>query len=128
MNIVLADDSNIIIDSLLQLLENIEDVKIVKSCNNGISALNTIKEVNPDLAIIDIKMPGLSGIEVISELKKEKNSTVFIVYSFYATDYYKELAEKKGADFFISKSDNLEKIINVINQLKINKLIKNQSL
>ena len=114
MKVLLADDSELILETLQELLSAYKQVKIVASCKNGIETLESLRTLNPDLAIVDIKMPGLNGLEVISEIRKENKAVKLIVLTFHSSDYNRQMSIEAGADFFFSKADDFEKIAVVV--------------
>lgn len=119
MRIVIADDSGLMLERLQQMLNLMEQVEVVGSFHNGTDALSALKELNPDMAILDNKMPGVKGIDVIREIRKENHSVKLMLLTFYSDSYYRVLAMKAGADYFFSKSDDFEKIPEVITELSI---------
>jgi len=114
---LIADDSEMMLDRLQQMLFSLEDVEVVGSCRNGPDALAALHELKPDLAILDNKMPGLKGIDVIREVRKEDCKVKLMLLTFYANSYYRQQAMNAGADYFFSKSEDFEKIPEVIMQL-----------
>lgn len=110
MRVILADDSNLILERLQEALRVFKQVEIVGLCDNGIDTLNAIRVLKPDLAIIDIEMPGLTGLEVLQEVRKEGAGLKIVILTFYSSDYYQQAAIKLGADYFYSKVDDFEKI------------------
>jgi len=122
MRVLIADDSKLIIERLLDSLRMLKQLEIVGVCENGIDALEAIRVLNPDLAIVDNKMPGLSGLEVLSEIRKENKTIKFIILTFYTTDTYRDLALKSGADYFFSKVDDFEKLMQIIKNLLLNEI------
>ena len=119
MRVLLADDSQLILDRLQEMLHDFKGAEIVDSLKNGKDALNSIIRLNPNLVIIDISMPGMTGLQVLEAIKKEKYypNTKFIVLTFYASNYFREKAMNLGADYFFSKVDDFEKVSTVINNL-----------
>lgn len=117
MRVLLADDSQLILDRLHEMLQNCEGAEIVDSLKNGKDALDSIISLHPDLVVIDINMPRLSGLQVLEAIKKENHHTKFIVLTFYASNYYRKKALSLGADYFLSKVDDFEKVMNVINDI-----------
>ncbi len=120
MRVIIADDSRIILDRLHQMLVGLKDVEVVGAFNNGTDALNALHELKPDLAILDNKMPGLKGIDVIREVRKEDWKVKLMMLTFYADPYYRKLALNAGADYFLSKSEDFETIPELISQLNKN--------
>jgi DNA-binding NarL/FixJ family response regulator len=117
MRIILADDSSLILDRLNEMVGRYKQVEIVRSCNNGIDTLEALRTLKPDLAIVDIKMPGLSGLEVLNEIRKEDKKLKFIILTFYSSDYHKQMAIQAGADYFFNKVDDFEKVSLLVEEL-----------
>ena len=109
MRVVLADDSPLILERIEEMV-SMEGVQILGSYNNGTDMLKALRTLKPDLAIVDIKMPGLTGLEVLSEIRKEDKDLKFIVLTLFSTEYYRQIAMERGADYFFSKVDDFEKI------------------
>ena len=90
--IMLADDEGIVIDSFTYLLEEeFGDDVIIESGKTGRSVIELAERFRPDIAIMDIRMPGINGIDAIREIRKRNSQVVFIVASAYDKfDYAKE--------------------------------------
>lgn len=117
MRVLLADDSKLILERLQTMLSTYEQVEIVGSLSNGTDTLNALRILKPDLAIVDIKMPGLSGLEVLNEIKKENNVVKLITLTLCSSDHYRQLAMRAGADYFFSKADDFEKLSMVVEEM-----------
>jgi len=117
MKILLADDSDLILERLSEILVANKQLKIVASLKNGTDTLKALRTFKPDIAIIDIRMPGLNGIEVLTEIKKEDSDTKFIILSFYPSDHYRKLANHAGADYFFNKADEFDRVILAVNDI-----------
>ena len=128
MKILIADDSILILERLQELLLKINQVEIVASLNNGIDTLEALRNFNPDLAIIDIRMPGLNGLEVLHAYRKENKSVIFILLTLHSQDHYKQIAIQAGTNYFFNKVDDFEKITQVVSGLLENKLLKETSI
>jgi len=114
MRVIIADDSVLIRERLQGMLGFSGQVELVESCDNGTDALKAIMNLKPDLAIVDLKMPGLTGLEVLSEIRKENKNLQFIILTLHASDYYRQMALEAGADYFFSKVDDFEKVAEVV--------------
>jgi DNA-binding NarL/FixJ family response regulator len=121
MNVTIADDSDLIINRLQEMLCNFDNVNIIDISRNGIDALKALKTLNPDLAIVDLKMPGLNGLEVLKEIRKENKKMKIIILTFYTLDQYKTIAINAGVNYFFSKSDDFEKVSDVVFEMLENK-------
>ncbi len=117
MRVIIADDSDLILDWLKEMLSAFNQVEIVAALKNGTDALYALRTLKPDLAIVDLKMPGLSGLEVLKEIRKVDKDVKFIILTFYAFDPYRQSAVKAGVDYFFSKTDDFEKVSRVVKEL-----------
>lgn len=89
---MLADDEGIVIDSLRFIIEKeFGQNCLIKAAKTGRSVIELAENFRPDIAIMDIQMPGINGIEAMREIKKTNHNTLFIVISAYDKfDYAKE--------------------------------------
>ena len=117
MRVLIADDSVLILEWLQDTLGMNKQVEIVGSFKNGIDTLNALKTLKPDLAIVDFKMPGLNGLEVLKEIRKENKILKFIILTYYSLDNYRQVAMQAGADYFFSKVDDFEKVSIVVEEM-----------
>jgi RNA polymerase sigma factor (sigma-70 family) len=80
LSVVIADDHPIVLSGLQTLINKDRMFQVVAACSDGISALNKIRETHPSLAVLDMSMPGLTGIEVLRALEKDncKTRVVFL--------------------------------------------------
>jgi two-component system response regulator DesR len=117
VKVLIADDSEVILGTLQEMLGRFGQVEIVASCHNGTEALKAMLALKPDLAIVDLKMPGLTGLEVLTQIRKEKQTIRFIILTFYSSSYYRQQAIKAGADYFFSKEDDFGKITDVVEEM-----------
>lgn len=126
MRVLLADDSALIRERLKDMLSVFQQVEVVGSFENGADALQALRLLKPDLAIVDLKMPGLSGLDVLTGIRQEDSALKFILLTFFASDYYRQLAIQAGVDYFFSKVDDFEKVALVVaDMVKIDEMSKN---
>jgi len=113
--IMLADDEGIVIDSLKFIIEKeFGDECAVEFAKTGRSVIELAEEFRPDIAIMDIQMPGINGIEAMKEIRSFAKSTVFIVMSAYDKFDYAKEAIKLGVMEYITKPMEKTKIVAAI--------------
>ena len=117
MKVLLADDSVLILERLKEMLSIHRQVKIVASLKDGNEALAAIKDLKPDLAVIDINIPGLSGLKILNEVRKENKIIKIIFLTFYSADHYMKIAMQSGANYFLNKADDFEKVSQIIEDM-----------
>jgi len=125
MKVVIADDSSLMRDRIRILLNNFIEVIVVGEAENGVDALQMIREKEPDLAILDIRMPDINGIEVLKKIRKLKMKTKICILTSYPYPQYRKRCLEEGADFFLSKTEDFEKITIVITNMSLDKIQHN---
>jgi DNA-binding NarL/FixJ family response regulator len=116
MRIVIVDDSEILRDRLKIALDTIKDVEIVGEAQNGLEALQVIKDYNPDFLILDIRMPEMNGITVLKKIREQGLKTKVCVFTNYPYLQYKEKCLAEGADYFIDKNEDINVMINILDK------------
>jgi DNA-binding NarL/FixJ family response regulator len=114
MKVLIADDSGLILDRLQEMLSMYKQAELIGSYKDGTKALAALRSLKPDLAIVDIKMPCLSGLEVLSEIRKENKIVKIIILTFYSSDHHRQMAIQAGADYFFTKVDDFDKLSMVV--------------
>jgi DNA-binding NarL/FixJ family response regulator len=120
MKIVIADDSSLMRDRIKSLLNNINNISMVYEAKNGLEALQLIMEKEPDLAILDIRMPEMNGIEVLIKIRELKMKTKVCILTSYPYPQYRKRCLEAGADYFLSKTEDFEQIEIVISDMVTN--------
>ncbi|MCF6351812.1 MAG: response regulator transcription factor [Cyclobacteriaceae bacterium] len=114
INIVLADDHTIIRDGIKYLLEEENDLIIIGEASNGIEALEIVKEKQPDILIIDVRMPKMNGIEAVKILNSKTTKTKAIVLSMHdSEEYILEAIEAKAMGYLL-KDAGKEEVLKAI--------------
>lgn len=113
----MAEDSDLILFRLLEMASAFRQLEIVGIFKNGNVALEAILRLKPDLAIIDINMPGISGLRVLKETRKQDQEIKIIILTFSAIDRYREMVLREGADYFFLKAEDFEKIHLVVAEM-----------
>lgn len=126
ISIIIADDHPIMLKGLKDEL-SAEGYHIVGLANNGAIALDLIVSKQPDIAILDIEMPLLSGFEVIVKCKSQTPRTRFIFMTYHKEQAYIVQAKKYGAMGYLLKEDGLVEIENCINDVLDDKFYYSKS-
>ena len=72
IKIMIVDDHSMVREGLKNLLELEENIEVIEQAENGIDCLEKLEKVSPDVLLLDINMPSMDGLEVLSNLKKKK--------------------------------------------------------
>jgi DNA-binding NarL/FixJ family response regulator len=103
LRIVLADDHTLVRAGIRSLVESLDDVEVVAECGDGREALERITRQLPDVALIDIGMPGLSGLEVARRAAQEAPKTKIVILSMHADPTYVTQALRAGVAGYLLK-------------------------
>lgn len=118
LGVFIADDSPVIRERLAELLSAVEGVTVVGQAADVPSAKDGITRTRPDVAILDIRMPGGSGIDVLRQVKQGKpGGPSFIMYTNYGLPQYRQACAEAGADFFFDKATDGPKLTDAIRML-----------
>ena len=117
MRVLIVDDSKIVCDGLQQMLINIANVEIVGQDHNAEDAIASISESKPDAVILDIRLPGLSVIDVLKDIRAKKLPIRVIMMTNYPYPPYRKKCKELGADYFFDKVAEIEMIPKVIAEL-----------
>jgi len=117
VKVLIVDDSNVVRDRIVEMLSGITGVEIAGEATNSIEAIHMVNKLKPDAVTLDIRIPGESGIEVLKKIKKTHSSIIVLMLTNYPQEQYKNKCYQLGGDYFFSKSDEFEKVEEVINNL-----------
>lgn len=115
--IVLADDHPIVREGLRTVLEREPDLAIVGEARDGAEALQLIERLRPTLLILDVRMPGKSGLEVAREIARISPGTRVLILSMYAAEGYVMEALASGVAGYIVKETDTDNLIPAIRQI-----------
>jgi len=117
IRIVLADDHEIVRAGIKRLISMDKSIKVVAEAANGLEAVDLVKEFTPDLAILDIMMPQLTGIEAVSFIKNVSPSTFTVILTAFEDAKHLELALNSGADGYLTKDIGSRDLTNSIHKV-----------
>lgn len=121
ITIVIAEDQQMLLGALGSLLNLEEDMEVVGKASNGEEAINFVKRFQPDVCIMDIEMPGKSGLEAAEELK-EQGCKVIILTTFARSGYFQR-AIKAGVCGYLLKDSPSEELASSIRSVMDGKRI-----
>lgn len=114
IRVVLADDHVFVRDGIKSLLENEANIEVVGEAIDGADALEVVATSKPDLLIVDIRMPNLTGIEVVEKLRGENNNVKIIMLSMHESEEYVLKSIKAGADGYLLKGSSKEEFLKAL--------------
>ncbi|MEI7483799.1 MAG: response regulator transcription factor [Ignavibacteriota bacterium] len=113
-SIIIADDHPIFRNGLKQILLTNDKIKLLGEAANGEEALNLIVNLKPDVAVLDLDMPVLNGLEILEKLKTLKTDTKIIMLTMFKEEKMFNKAFDKGAYAYVLKDSAVEDIIGCI--------------
>jgi len=117
MKVFIADDSKVMRERVIDMISELPEIEIIGQAEDGLQATNLIEKLTPDVVILDIRMPGGNGIDVLKHIKKMKLNPVVIMLTNYPYPQYRKKCMKAGADYFFDKSTEFEKVTEVLQKL-----------
>jgi len=114
IRVVIADDHTMFLQGLSQLLATVPEICLAGQAQNGPEALGLILEQRPDLAILDISMPGMSGIEVVRELSQHAVKTRCILLTMHTAPELARQALDSGAAGYLLKENAFEELLRAV--------------
>lgn len=117
IKVLLADDHGIVREGLRRIIEASSDMEVVAEAADGRQALLKIRTNRPDVAVVDISMPGMDGLEVISQLRILDPDLPIIVLTMHEEEQYVVRAIEAGAKGYITKRSAPEQLVKAIRKV-----------
>jgi len=114
IRVVLADDHVFVRDGIKSLLENEANIEVVGEATDGLEALKIVETSKPDLLILDIRMPNMTGIEVVEKLRIQNNQVKIVMLSMHESEEYVLKSIKAGADGYLLKGSSKEEFLKAL--------------
>jgi two-component system, NarL family, invasion response regulator UvrY len=117
IKILIADDHPIVRAGFKQVISDMPDMLVADEAGNGQEVLNFIRKKDYDLVLLDISMPGRSGLEVLKDLKSEKPKLPVLILSIYPEEQYAIRALRAGASGYMTKASAPNELIAAIRKI-----------
>jgi DNA-binding NarL/FixJ family response regulator len=114
MNVLIVDDSPQVRRSLARLLGTLRGVTVAGEAGSVWEAIEMAARTKPDAVILDIRLPGGDGFEVLRAIKKEQQAPLVLMLTNYASESYRQKSLREGADYFFDKSTEFENMLEVL--------------
>jgi DNA-binding NarL/FixJ family response regulator len=116
-SIVIAEDHTILREGLNAILSSQSDFKVVGEAGDGLEAISRVQECSPDLVLMDLSMPRMTGIDAIKKIKKELPQTKILALTGHETDEFILPTLMAGADGYVLKDANRDEVLAAIRQV-----------
>ena len=108
--IILVEDSTLVRERLREMLEEFPRIKLLGEYDNAAAAITALRQQPVDIVLLDIKLKGSSGLDVLRHVKGTHPATKVIVFTNHSDDEFRELFIRLGADYFFSKTHETQRL------------------
>lgn len=119
IKVVFVDDSLVIRERLVTILDELAGVEIVGQADDVAEAIRAIRHSQPGAVILDIRMPGGSGIDVLRTIKQDGAGPMVIILTNYSYPWYRQKCLQAAADFFLDKSAEFDQTPALVERFKL---------
>lgn len=117
INVVLADDHTVVRNGIKLLLETEGEIKVIGEANDGLEALEAVKQLQPDVLVIDIRMPNMNGLEATRKLKDYSEKTRALILSMHNDEEYILQSVEVGASGYLLKDTSKDEFLKAIRSI-----------
>jgi DNA-binding NarL/FixJ family response regulator len=117
MRVLVADDHAVVREGLKRILTQDQGIQVVAEAEDGAAALARVREMDLDVVVLDMSMPGRGGLETLQELKRLWPRLGVLVLSMHPEDQYAVRVLREGADGYLSKESAAEELINALRKI-----------
>ena len=117
IRILIADDHTILREGLKQILSECRDMVVAGEADNGLEALKKVREEEWDVVVLDMSMPGKSGIELVKQMKSERPKLPILILSMHKEDQYAVRTLKAGASGYLCKDSASAQLVSAIRKV-----------
>jgi len=117
IRVLLADDHAVVRAGLREILADTGDIKVVGEAANGQEVLSRVREQEFDVVVLDMSMPGRSGIDLIKQVKGEKPKLRLLILSMHGEQQYAVRALKAGAAGYLTKDSAVDQLVAAIRRV-----------
>ena len=117
IKVLLADDHSIVREGLRRIVEESGDMEVVAEASDGKEAIHKIRKNRPDVAVIDISMPEIDGLEVLQQLQPEYPELPILILTMHEEQQYAVRAIEAGAKGYITKKSAPEQLVKAIRKV-----------
>ena len=117
IKVLIADDHAIVREGLKQIVADVPDIVVAGEAKDGHEALDKISKNNYDVVLLDISMPGISGLDVLKQLRSQKPQLRVLILSIYPEEQYAVRTLKAGASGYLTKESAPDELVAAIRKV-----------
>ena len=114
VKVLIVEDSLIVRERLAGLIADLSNVTIIGQAGDGFQAQALFTQHRPDAVVLDIQVPGINGMDLLAQFKREDPACVVMVLTTYAFKEFRQRCVALGADYFFDKAMEFERITEVL--------------
>jgi DNA-binding NarL/FixJ family response regulator len=119
LSILIVDDNLGFISRIIGLLDGVDNISSIHTACNSDEAFKLLDEEKPDIALLDIQLPGKSGISILKQIKDSSGNCQVIMLTNNTGDYYRQQCKRLGADHFLDKTNDFDLVPGIVKKLEI---------
>jgi len=117
-SLLIADDHPIFLVGLREVLNDASQYSVIAEAEDGEQAIRKIKEYKPDIAILDISMPKINGLDVVAQIRNWSYAPSFVLLSLYDDEVYIRKALAYGVSGYVLKENTYKELLNCLDAVK----------
>ena len=114
ITVLLVDDHDLVRTGIKRLLSDVSDIEVIGEANNGEDAVKIVKEKKPNVVLMDVKMPGIGGLEATRKMLRHDPNVKVIALSVHAAEPFPSKLLQAGASGYLTKGALLEQMVTAI--------------
>jgi DNA-binding NarL/FixJ family response regulator len=123
LRVVIADDHTLLREGTSRILETQPDIIVVGEAADGASAVDTTVRLQPDVALLDVRMPILNGIDATQKIREQAPNVAILVLSAYDDDEYVSAVLRAGASGYLLKTVRANELIEAVRRVRIGEVV-----
>ncbi len=128
IKVLIADDHAVVREGFRRMIENDPDIEVTAEAENGVEAIQMVRSKNIDVAVLDMSMPEMSGLDALKQIKAEFPDLPVLVFSMHPEDQYEQRVLQAGANGYITKKTKPMDVIKAIKDVAQGKRIISEPL
>ena len=117
IRVLIAEDHNVVREGLVAIMSRVADMRVVAEAKDGVEAVAQYEQTRPDVSLLDLEMPRLSGLDVIRKIREQDNQAAIVVLTTYAGDERIHRALEAGASAYVLKDAQTEVVLDAIRKV-----------
>lgn len=121
INVGIVDDHEIVRTGLKQYFSDFVDIRVVGEASNGREAIDLVRNISIDVLVMDLSMPGNSGMDILTSLRSKSDNMGILILSGYPAEHYAVNLIRQGASGYLNKDCEPEKILEAVRVISLGK-------